>query len=390
MCYFLVGLRRAPARGGQLTTQQFGSGTSPAERDRRTGVTVRIGNRTYVFDDTQAPVVVGRDASAQVLLVDEHVSGQHLRLEHTAEGWVIRDSSLNGTFINGSRQAFIPIRGATTVHLGHARGVALTITEDTPAPHLPPSPPVAESDEPDDDDDEITTLTEITDPGVARAGAAVAARRKELDLAQRYLASSGIISAGSLIDFEKGRRWPRTSTRAKLEEALGWPQGRIVSIRNQDIEADDEQTVTLTGVERSPLMAEVMEVALSNIAMTIDSLPAPTDSDFTARSGRALADLRTLEASAAAAARTATGSSSMAKILGAIRKTYRELMLQAARAPGATLGQQLFAARHRSELTVDEFANAAGVPADAVRSAESEAALPPGTVAALTAALASL
>jgi DNA-binding transcriptional regulator YiaG len=80
----------------------------------------------------------------------------------------------------------------------------------------------------------------------------------------------------------------------------------------------------------------------------------------------------------------------MAKILGTIRKTYRELMLQAARAPGATLGQQLFAARHRSELTAEEFANAAGVPVDAVKSAEAEAALPPGTVAALTAALANL
>jgi len=93
---------------------------------------------------------------------------------------------MNGTFINGSRQAFIPIRGTTTVHLGHVNGVALTITEDTPAPR-PQAPSADESD----DDDEITTLTEVTDPAVARAGAAVAARRKELDLAQRYLASSG-------------------------------------------------------------------------------------------------------------------------------------------------------------------------------------------------------
>jgi DNA-binding transcriptional regulator YiaG len=338
-----------------------------------------------VFDESHAPIVIGRDSGAQVLLVDEHVSGQHLRLEYAGDGWAARDSSMNGTFINGSRQAFIPIRGTTTVHLGHVHGVALTITEDAPAPR-PQSPAADDSD----DDDEITTLTEVTDPGVARAGAAVAARRKELDLAQRYLASSGIISAGSLIDFEKGRRWPRTATRAKLEEALGWPQGRIVSIRNQDIEPDDEQTVVLTSADRSPLMAEVMEVALSNIAMTIEALPAPTEPDFTARSGRVLADLRTLEASAAAAVRSATGNSSMAKILGAVRKTYRELMLQAARAPGATLGQQLFAARHRSELSVEEFANAAGVPADAVKAAEGEAALPPGTVAALTAALSSL
>ena len=361
-------------------TQHFGSVAAREARHRRSALTVQTGNRTYVFDESQAPIVVGRDSGAHVRLDDEHVSATHLCLEYAAQGWAVRDCSTNGTFVNGSRQPHVPVRGTTTVHLGYPDGVALTITEDTALP------PAADGS----DDDEITTVTEFTDPGVARAGAAVAARRKELDLAQRYLASNGIISAGSLIDFEKGRRWPRTATRAKLEEALGWPQGRIVSLRNQDIEPDDEVTVRLSGADQAPLMAEVMEVALSNIAMTVESLPAPADPDFTARTTRVLADLRTLEASAAAAARTATGNSSMAKILGAVRKTYRELMLQAARAPGATLGQQLFAARHRSELSVEEFANAAGVPVEAIRAAEAEAALPPGTVAALTAALPNL
>ena len=363
-----------------MTMQHVGPGSDPARWNRRPAVTVQTGNRTYLFDDTQAPIVVGRDNNAQVQVLDDHISGQHLRLDYTGDGWTVQDSSLNGTFVNGARQAHIRIRGAITVHLGHPTGVALTVTEDTATPHLQP-PPV-------DDDDEITTLTEVTDPGVARAGAAVAARRKELDLAQRYLASNGIISAGSLIDFEKGRRWPRTATRAKLEEALGWPQGRIVSLRNQDIEPDEALTEALTGAGRAPLMAEVMEIALSNIAMTVGALPEPADPDFTARAARVLADLRTLEASAAAAA--AAGDSSMAKVLGTVRRTYRELMLQAARAPGATLGQQLFAARHRSELSVEEFANAAGVPVEAVKAAEGEAALPPGTVAALRAALENL
>jgi DNA-binding transcriptional regulator YiaG len=367
-----------------VTTQRVEPSGPSAGRGRRSAVTIRTGNRTYVFDETQAPIVVGRDGAAQVLLVDEHVSGKHLRLERTGEGWAAVDSSLNGTFVNGSRQPHIPIRGATTVHLGHPDGIAITITEDTSTPHHQP-PPLDDADE-----DEITTLTDTTDPGVARAGAAVAARRRELDLAQRYLAANGIISAGSLIDFEKGRRWPRSATRAKLEEALGWPQGRIVSLRNQDIEPDDRQTETLTHADRAPLLAEVMEVAVSNIAMTVDALPAPTDPDFTARASRVLADLRKLEASAAASARTVTGDPSMAKILGAVRKTYRELMLRAARAPGATLGQRLFAARHHSELSIDEFANAAGVPVEAIRAAEGEAALAPGTVAALAAALSNL
>ncbi|MGV7756209.1 hypothetical protein PJM53_29225, partial [Mycobacterium kansasii] len=61
---------------------------------------------------------------------------------------------------------------------------------DAPDPYKPDT----------DHDPETTMVTEATDPGIARAGAAVAARRKELDLPQRYLAANGIISAGSLID----------------------------------------------------------------------------------------------------------------------------------------------------------------------------------------------
>jgi hypothetical protein len=198
------------------------------------------------------------------------------------------------------------------------------------------------------------------------------------------------MSAGSLIDFEKGRRWPRRATRAKLEEALGWPPGRIASLRSQRVDPDDEQTVALTNTGGMPMLAEVLEVALNNITSTIESLPAIADPDFTSRANPILADLRKLESSAARAARAATGDSALAKVLGGVRKTHKNLMLRAARAPGATLGQQLFAARHRTELRIDEVANAAGVPVEAVAAAEDGAALDDATVAALAAALASL
>ena len=71
----------------------------------------------------------------------------------------------------------------------------------------------------------------VPDPGMARAGAAAAARRRELDISQRSLAADGIINAGALIAFEKGRSWPRERTRAKLEEVLQWPQGTIDRLR---------------------------------------------------------------------------------------------------------------------------------------------------------------
>ena len=53
------------------------------------------------------------------------------------------------------------------------------------------------------------------DPGMVRAGAAAAARRRELNVSQRSLAADGVINAGALIAFEKGRSWPRERTRAK-------------------------------------------------------------------------------------------------------------------------------------------------------------------------------
>ncbi len=49
------------------------------------------------------------------------------------------------------------------------------------------------------------------DPGMVRAGAAAAARRRELNVSQRSLAADGVINAGALIAFEKGRSWPRRS-----------------------------------------------------------------------------------------------------------------------------------------------------------------------------------
>ncbi len=256
----------------------------------------------------------------------------------------------------------------------------------TPPGQRQPQPDTAA----DNDDAESTLVAEKTDPDVARVGAAVSARRKELDLPQRYLARSGIMSAGSLIDFEKGRRWPRRATRAKLEEALGWPQGHIARLRNQRIEPDEEQTVALTNTVRMPLMTEVVEVALNNITTTIGALPAISDPEFTPRAGGILADLRRIEASATRAARAATGDPSVLLILGAVRKTYTDLMLRAARAPGATLGQQLFAARRRAQLSIEEVANAAGVPVEEITAAESDVPLDAKTIAALSAALHSI
>ncbi len=347
---------------------------------------IHVGNQTYTVRQDQVPIIIGREVTAHVCIDDERISRDHVHLDHTSAGWVAIDQSRNGIFIDGTRQHQIPIQDTTTIHLGHPYGIPVTFTEDNCEPHRQPQPETAA----ENGNAEPTLVVEKTDPNVARVGAAVSARRKELDLPQRYLASNGIMSAGSLIDFEKGRRWPRRATRAKLEEALGWPQGHIARLRNQRIEPDGAQTAALTNTVGMPLMTEVVEVALNNITMTIKSLPATSDPDFTSRANGILADLRRIETSATRAACAATGDSSVVLILGAIRKTYKNLMLHASRAPTATLGQQLFAARHGAELSSAELANAAGVPIEAITTAESEAPLDANTIAALTLTLTSL
>jgi hypothetical protein len=198
------------------------------------------------------------------------------------------------------------------------------------------------------------------------------------------------VNAGALIDFEKGRRWPRKATLAKLEDALQWPHGTIARIRRERVEPDGEETVVMANTVRAPLMAEAVEVALHTIGGAIESLPSTSAEDFTARASRILADLRKLEGVAAGAARSATGDPEVALVLGAVRETYKDLMLRAARAPGATLGQRLFAARYRAELSAEETANAAGEPVDVITAAEAELPLDAQTTAALSAALTSL
>ena len=60
------------------------------------------------------------------------------------------------------------------------------------------------------------------------------------------------------------------------------------------------------------------------------------------------------------------------RALSAVRTRYDELMLRAARAPGATLGQRLYAARRGANLTILETAQAAGVSEDDIIRAEAE------------------
>ncbi|MCW2521474.1 MAG: hypothetical protein JWR46_4093, partial [Mycobacterium sp.] len=133
-------------------------------------------------------------------------------------------------------------------------------------------------------DDAATTAV---DPGMARAGAAAAARRRELDISQRSLAADGIINAGALIAFEKGRSWPRDKTRTKLEEVLRWAPGTINQIRMGGAAAGGDDRAEVAGRDQvgdeGSLIAEAVLAAVNTLGSTIDALPPVDDPDLTPR-----------------------------------------------------------------------------------------------------------
>ena len=218
------------------------------------------------------------------------------------------------------------------------------------------------------------------DAGVARAGTAVAARREELGISQRELARRKVITAPALIAFEKGRAWPRERTRHTLEELLQWPAGTIARIRGGAPPPTAADPPAREGTEVA-LVADAVELALARFDDAIGALPSPTDTGFAARAGAILADLNKLERLAARAVRHSGGSPAVIKALGAVRRRYDELMIQAAGSPGATLGQRLYAARRLVNVTAAETAAALGAPADLIEGLEAGSPVDANTAA---------
>ncbi|MEH3139511.1 MAG: transcriptional regulator [Mycobacterium kyogaense] len=235
----------------------------------------------------------------------------------------------------------------------------------------------------------VGAYADAADPGMVRAGAAAAARRRELDISQRRLAAEGIINAGALIAFEKGRSWPRERTRAKLEEVLQWPPGTIERLRTGAPERRREPVTAPSGDETS-LIAQAVLTAVGTLSGTVSSLPPDDDAAFPTRISAMLADLRQLEAVAARAARIGRVTPPLIKALGTVRSLYDELMVRAARAPGAGLGPRLYTARRGANLTVAETAQAAGVPEHVVSQAEAGEPLAPTEAEALESLIAQI
>jgi transcriptional regulator with XRE-family HTH domain len=237
------------------------------------------------------------------------------------------------------------------------------------------------------DAESTADTSDVVDAGLARAGAAAAARRRELDISQRSLAADGIINAGALIAFEKGRSWPRDRTRAKLEEVLQWPPGTIARLRRGEPVAREAPTAGVAGADEGQLIAQAVITAVHTLAAAVDSLPTVDEPGFTPRLTAILADLRKLEAVAARATRISQVTPALIKALGTVRRQIDELTMLGATAPRATLGQRVYASRRRANLTIAEMAQAAGISEDDIARAEAEERVPETAIDAIEALL---
>jgi DNA-binding XRE family transcriptional regulator len=367
----------------------------PAQQAGPSPLVIRVGDNSYTVEPTDGPIIIGREFPAQVQVNDHRISRSHLRIESQGDRWTALDTSTNGTYYNADRQSFLVITDGMTIHLGNAEGIPVSFAFASPAARVETAIAALPQMAAEERDADETPEGEETDPRIARAGAAVAARREELNISQRTLAREKIVNAGTLIAFEKGRSWPHKSTQVKLERVLGWEPGTISRLRDDPGYSPvggepGETTEVMTTTVQAPLMAEAIELALQNIRNSIEGLPDPEDADFTRLVSSVLNDLRKLETLAANAARSARGVPEVAMVLSTARKMHRDVMLRAARSQKASLGQRLFAARHRAELTIEEAANAAGVPAEAVTTAEADLPLNAQATAALQSLVTSL
>ena len=176
---------------------------------------VRFGSVDEVLRPGEGPVFIGRELPAQLRIDDPRISRTHARIESAGTRWVAFDeASTNGVFLDGKRVSTVSLTDGMTLHLGHAQGIAVRFSFIDPdagtmmATHAMPSR--ADEDNAGGPSQETTTVRTdaLGGPDIARAGAAVAARREELGYSPRRLSDDGVIGHGELEDFERGRSWP--------------------------------------------------------------------------------------------------------------------------------------------------------------------------------------
>ena len=323
---------------------------------------------------------------ADIPIVDYRISRQHLVLSLRDGRWVATDpGSRNGTFINGEKvdEFEIPEDDEIVVHLGNpAAGIQVTFSP--------------------------------SDAGVVYAGAQFAAARRQLGLSQRALASDGVINAGALISFEKGRSWPRKTTREKLEHVVHWKKGTIEKLRREYANGglttaavsapvlaavpDPEKTVVVppspspareetgTSTINPGFLAQWASQQLAQARAHRAELPPASKPTYQPAVARLISELSSLEL----LVHNASATPELRPVFLQVRNELRAVMLAAAESAAATSGQRLFAIRDRDRLSVEDVAMLAGVAAESVRAFETGGDVPAGDKAVLENFLASL
>jgi ABC transport system ATP-binding/permease protein len=85
------------------------------------------------------PFVIGRGPDADLDLPHPRVSRRHAVVELTPDGWMVTDSSSNGTFLDDDRITVLRVDRPVVLRLG--RGTGATTVELLPAPGPPPVAP---------------------------------------------------------------------------------------------------------------------------------------------------------------------------------------------------------------------------------------------------------
>jgi len=98
--------------------------------------------REYVVGQS---LVFGREASCEVVITSKDVSRRHAEIMPTPQGYVVVDSSTNGTFVNGQRvQGQLMLARADVVRIGD--NDFRFYADAAPQPPAPPLPPPGAAD----------------------------------------------------------------------------------------------------------------------------------------------------------------------------------------------------------------------------------------------------
>jgi pSer/pThr/pTyr-binding forkhead associated (FHA) protein len=120
-------------------------------------VTVNTGGRVVSLTDGReyaiagSSLVFGRDASCDVVVPGKDVSRRHAEIVQTPKGYLIVDSSTNGTSVNDTRiegQRLLARADVITIGEEKFRFYADTAAPSPPPPPPPPAPPPPESPRP--------------------------------------------------------------------------------------------------------------------------------------------------------------------------------------------------------------------------------------------------